>query len=626
MRRVSFVLLYGILSLSSCLPLAAGEALRLSATAKGGAERVMVDVFVGDAEGQPVRGLTASDFQVFEDGQPVEVSSFFAVEDGDPRCQGTPDPCPSVASDGTASRLVFIFDQLSSRPEQRGEVLGRLSELTSQTLRPGDSAMVASFDGILHIEQRFTADAVKIHRALGALTSPGQPRQGSAAFERDLILRDLAALSSVADPDSDAALVLKATRGQDLLQRIERFTQRQAGSAFRTLDALQGFFATLAGVKGHKVVVLISDELALRPGEALFRAWEAELSYLANRTHQVPGLDPAVGHALELYFETSSVVNATVKETGSYNAARAFRRLGAEASAQRITFYALPLGGSPSIATSSPGGLSKAVEAGSSLPDKSTADGDGILLQELASATGGFVTTTAQGLAAGLERLRRDLRDRYTLGFLPRPSKSSEALRRLVVDVTWPEAEAPGVPSSDREIRYRAHHAPRNAMQSMEDLTLATLVHGTMENPLGLTVDLSTVQYDERGHQRLPILVKIPVGNLVLLPVDGHYEGRVSIHVGASGPSGQPSAIESIEVDIRVPKHHLEASQGQASVFGHRMTLEMNPGEHLLAVGVRDEMGDTEATTLIAQPSPPPVNVDGGSQPPTESDVPWPER
>src|SRR5690349_14078833 len=41
---------------------------------------VNVEVFVTDRGGQRVKGLTQSDFEVLEDGQPVEITNFYASE------------------------------------------------------------------------------------------------------------------------------------------------------------------------------------------------------------------------------------------------------------------------------------------------------------------------------------------------------------------------------------------------------------------------------------------------------------------------------------------------------------------------------------------------------------------
>jgi len=41
---------------------------------------VEVDVVVTDKSGRPVRGLRREDFEIFEDGSPVEIATFSAVD------------------------------------------------------------------------------------------------------------------------------------------------------------------------------------------------------------------------------------------------------------------------------------------------------------------------------------------------------------------------------------------------------------------------------------------------------------------------------------------------------------------------------------------------------------------
>lgn len=46
---------------------------------RGGTDLVQVDVSVLDGKRRPVRGLTAADFTVLEDGQPREIQAFTEV-------------------------------------------------------------------------------------------------------------------------------------------------------------------------------------------------------------------------------------------------------------------------------------------------------------------------------------------------------------------------------------------------------------------------------------------------------------------------------------------------------------------------------------------------------------------
>ena len=152
------------------------------------------------------------------------------------------------------------------------------------------------------------------------------------------------------------------------------------------------------------------------------------------------------------------------------------------------------------------------------------------------------------------------------------------------------------------EVRHRRTYRDKTADQKMNDRTLAALVYEAADNPLGVTVSIAPAQLDEEGHQRVPILVKVPVGRLTLVPLESTYEGRISIHVGARDSQGRTSPIQSMEVPIRIPKDTLTQLVKSGQQFGHHFLLEMIPDQHKVAIGVRDEIADIDSTTLIEQP------------------------
>ena len=49
-------------------------------TVRSGVDAVQIDVFVTDAQGLPVRGLTLDDFEVLENGKPRPLAAFRAVD------------------------------------------------------------------------------------------------------------------------------------------------------------------------------------------------------------------------------------------------------------------------------------------------------------------------------------------------------------------------------------------------------------------------------------------------------------------------------------------------------------------------------------------------------------------
>ena len=56
---------------------------------------VNVDVHVTDKKGNRVTGLTKDDFEIFEDGRPVAVTNFYAVEGGKAAASSDPEPAPA---------------------------------------------------------------------------------------------------------------------------------------------------------------------------------------------------------------------------------------------------------------------------------------------------------------------------------------------------------------------------------------------------------------------------------------------------------------------------------------------------------------------------------------------------
>jgi VWFA-related protein len=91
-------------------------------TVRSGVDAVQIDVFVTDAEGMPVRGLTADDFQVLENGKPRPLAAFRAVEIPIERREELERPPlaePDVLSnDGPEGRVyMFVLDEVGAITE-----------------------------------------------------------------------------------------------------------------------------------------------------------------------------------------------------------------------------------------------------------------------------------------------------------------------------------------------------------------------------------------------------------------------------------------------------------------------------------------------------------------------------
>ena len=573
---------------------------------------VNVDVYVTDRKGQPIHGLSAADFQVFEDGRPMKVSNFYAVQGGRLRSEEA-----SVVTEGEASgpdeappeevplapeqrlHTVLFVDDFNLSLGLRKRVMNDLEPFVREQMRAEDRLMVVSFDGKLNVVQGFTDQPEKVLAAL-ELISEGASMSGAVfAVERQGILRDIAnaplpvasrpravprgsgAPALRGSPPSDAGSIAVSTAAS-IQSAIQSYAQRHRNQSFVTLGALSQLVESVAGLPGRKSVVYISEGLSLRPGEVLYRAWENKFLSLRN--------DDA-GTALGQLMGMSDAVNVDATEL---NLERAFENLARQASARRVTFYGLRPGHGIHVSAEegtfdlgglgTPGG-GQAYSAGLASLEAANRGGS---MRLLADITGGFAITNAGAFQVALNRLRSDFDSFYSLGYAPERERDK---RQHSIEVRVPGRKG-------LTLRYRTRYEDRSREEQMRSRTLAALVHGEVENPLQVAVDVAEAMDGEEGHRKVPVLVKVPMSNLALLPQEDRLVGLVSFHVGARDGQGRTSPIRSVQVPIRVERSNLREAAGRMAA--HHFLLEMYPREHEVLVGVRDEIGEVESFTVVA--------------------------
>jgi hypothetical protein len=94
------------------------------------------------------------------------------------------------------------------------------------------------------------------------------------------------------------------------------------------------------------------------------------------------------------------------------------------------------------------------------------------------------------------------------------------------------------------------------------------------------------------------LLLSVPLAKLAMLPREGVRQGRFEVFVVVQDADGQRAPVCRAEVPLSIPETRWEVAQGQ--LYGYRINLRMEPGEHALAVAVRDVVGNT--TSYLSQP------------------------
>src|SRR5690242_19187129 len=104
MMRGSVVKALPLLAVLACWPAGPPARSAVQQPFEAGTNLVVVPVVVVDGKGATVTGLTADDFRVFEDGQPVTIETFTA-------------PVADASTPDTSRFIVLALDNLSTPAE-----------------------------------------------------------------------------------------------------------------------------------------------------------------------------------------------------------------------------------------------------------------------------------------------------------------------------------------------------------------------------------------------------------------------------------------------------------------------------------------------------------------------------
>ena len=548
---------------------------------------VNVEVVVTDKEGNPVTGLARDDFALFVDGDPVEISNFFAIEAGEPAPWERPveptaaepgsgeddeggdadevapetvsEPSPAPPPEERRLHLVVYVDQLNITPGSRNRVLDGLELFLEERLTAGDRVMVVSSYPAFRVVQGFTEDRQKV---LDAVRDVRERSASSLFMERRVILNQLSRAADAGD-DPLALDTLRSTT----LSSIRQYTLRASQEIGMEIDKLRGLVGSFAGLPGRKAVLHVSDGIPSRPGEGLFALWESVFA--------------PTGEGL------AGDYRGRVVETALDDLAPRIQELVRDANAHNVTFHTLEAGGRDDfgIHAESRGITSTGNRFGGPEVAAIVQANEQSSLQRLAGGTGGVPILNANRPWVNLEQMADTFDTWYSLGFIPAEERAGK-YHRLEVKV-----RRPGL-----RVRHREGYKEQTTEERIENATVAALLLGRWRNPMRAYLEVGEPQKKGKRRYEVPVAVKIPLDRVTLLPGPSSHRGLLRVRVAFQGSAGTGFGVgDELKVPIEIPDERLEEARGQH--FTVTVHLELDPGLHRLAVGVWDEVA-AEASYL----------------------------
>jgi VWFA-related protein len=571
-----------------------------------------IDVVVTDSAGNPATGLTADDFEVLERGQPRTITNFYEVRatpvattDEAP----TAAPADSVSAPGTPAppanlvrrRIIVYVDLFSVHPHQRTQMLDAFEKSLDRLMRPGDQAMLVTFNGVssdvltaLTDDRKLLAAKLKevAKRSGGNLVSEAQK---STILDNAEMLLERAKVQPPPPGPSDApAPIGGGMTGASQFLTLEQaysmarspvasFAEQQYRKQKSLLSDLQRILGSLAGAEGKKVLLFLGGELVENPGLELYQRVDAIFAPHLRQIQPVAMRDPSRSFAVDI------------------------RNLAETANANDVTMYMVDAssrgGGDNDASTMS---LRRAESESMSLGETTRA------MAQVADLTGGISVPAGKTIQTALDTIVRDLSSYYSLGYRSeeqargnievRVRKPGLRVRtRRTFDPGAVTAALPPTPAATSDSVVPP--ALAKASDALVRQRLLANVFDDVPSDFPVTVTAyDDLRRQQDGKYRVTLNVGFP-SSVTLTEHNGTLKGQVAVYIVTNDEDGQMSPVTATVKPLTVSAAE-RASMSAQKPFSFTFPLVFQEGEVIVSVGVADQLGGTAgfAKTSVVAP------------------------
>ncbi len=528
---------------------------------------VEVPVNVIGRDGQPVRGLTAEDFEVFDGGDRQTITDFEMIDLSSTEAETRRMDSRRIETLGAAARRHFLllFDLSFASPTSILKARLAARDFLLDSLHPADLAAVATYslEAGPKLVLTFTPDRAQLARAIDTLGL----RNGFDARERDPLRfiidpgQDLLASGSSSGLGGGATSEVREQRDQMISEQLKAitFSADQSQRAFEVgrissyARALGEMARALNAVQGRKHILFFSEGFESR-------------HLVGNREEAAEDSVNSIEGRIQ-YVDTDSRYGNTSLQKDLSRMLEEFRRAGCVIQAVDV------------------GGLRGNVDA----TGKTKVNGQESLFY-MANETGGELFKDANDLGDQLDRVLTRTSITYLLTFQRNDLKQDGDYHRLRVKLKAPQAQ--GARVSHRS----GYYAPRpfKELNALERNLLASdsIVHAASRRDVELGVLAAAFRANE-AQAYVPVIIEI--GGRGLLA--GHKADKLNLELYAYVADKEGNIrdffTQSVGLDIKNGRDSLERTG--IKYYGH---LDLTPGDYQVRVLVRN--ADTGRTGVEA--------------------------
>ena len=454
---------------------------------------VNVDVAVTGADGQPVRGLSAGDFEIFDDGRRQTITNFYVVEKGVEAgpSAGQYRPEGRYPHDAFRRKVLVLVDVFHTTKNRRALALANLERMIDDSFRTGeyDWSIGVLGRGVTMVLP-LTSDKAAIHNTFARMIAIGERRTPSLTADIVSLPQNPDTTKPNFQLDTDALLdQAMSFDEQDRILRA-RFTTQAI------IDSVRGFAST----SGKKIVLLLTGDSGLNDLEVTIDNFGPRGGAFFQRP-----LTPDFGRRQQ---QITDLRESIVRE----------------ANASGVTLYIFNTEGLQ------PGGDFGAISA----ERTNTA-----AVFWLSKDTGGRLVTGNDG-AAALRQFDTASSNYYSLGYRS-PHGDDGKYHSITVHLKNVKGA---------KLEYRSGYSSNPTEVQLARAMESPVAGAMLPKALPVTLTTGAVQPDRRG-VAVPISIKVPFSSLQFLPAKDGSAAHVRIFVSVFDDIGKRLFSGSFPLSIR---------------------------------------------------------------------------
>ncbi len=509
---------------------------------------IQVDVSVTDSRGNIVSGLTADDFEIFENGKKQDITNFSFISAGARQNQvaekttektGVPIPPTAVRPEQVRRTFALVVDDLTLSFESTYHVRRALKKFVDEQMQDGDLVAIIRTGGGIGALQQFTTDKRMLYAAIEKVQWKPFGSGGISAFapiEATPLERAKANGAEVSDEAIEAE--------KNFIAGESNF--REDIFATGTLGAINYIVRGMRELPGRKSVMLLSDG---------FQLFSRDASGFTSGSRVLDSLRRLVDLA-----NRSSVVIYTLD-------ARGLQTLGASAA--------------DDFSSISPEGIEQR------LSDRrdtlfNTQEG----LTYLAKQTGGFAVLNNNDLNRGITNVMKD-QSYYLIGYQPAEEvfdPKNRTFNRLEVKV-----KRPGV-----NVRFRSGFfgiADEN-MDRPKNLTPYQQITAALTSPFAINdinLSLNTVfRGDTKNRLFINSFLYISIKDLKFVDeANGDKKAVFDLMAMSFGDNGNPADNFSKTYTISLKNETYRQLLNEGFIYNFTFPIK-KAGAYQMRVAIRD--------------------------------------